>query len=45
MGKGLIILIVVVVLLLGIGGWLIGGLNQVVVLDENVVIIFDKRQA
>jgi len=36
MNKGLIILIVVIVLLLGIGGWLVGGLNQVVILDENV---------
>lgn len=36
MKKGLLILIVVVVLLLSLGGWLIGGLNRVVILDENV---------
>lgn len=36
MKKGLLILIVVVVLLLSLGSWLIGGLNRVVILDENV---------
>lgn len=36
MNKGMVILIVVVVVLLMAGSWLIGGLNRVVVLDENV---------
>lgn len=36
MNKGLVILLVAVVLLVAIGGWLISGLNQVVILDERV---------
>ncbi len=36
MKKGLLILVVVVVVALMLGGWLIGGLNRVVILDENV---------
>ncbi|MBL7085103.1 MAG: LemA family protein [Candidatus Omnitrophica bacterium] len=36
MKKGVLILIIVVVLLLSLGGWFIGGLNRVVILDENV---------
>lgn len=36
MGKGVLILIVVVVFFLALGGWFIGGLNRVVILDENV---------
>lgn len=36
MKKGVLILIIAIVLLLGLGGWFIGGLNRVVILDENV---------
>ena len=36
MNKGLLILIIVVGVLLILGGWFIGGLNRVVILDENV---------
>lgn len=36
MKKGLVILIVAAGLLIVIGGWLISGLNQVVILDEKV---------
>ena len=36
MNKGILILIIVAVVLLGLAGWFIGGLNRVVILDENV---------
>lgn len=36
MNKGLLILLIVIVTLLALGGWFIGGLNRVVILDENV---------
>jgi LemA protein len=36
MNKGLVILLVVVVVVIALGGWFIGGLNRVVILDENV---------
>ncbi len=36
MNKGVLILIITVGVLLILGGWFIGGLNRVVILDENV---------
>jgi len=42
MKKGLIILIVVVGILLMAGGWLISGLNRVVILDESVTAAWSQ---
>lgn len=36
MNKGVLILIIVIGVFLMLGGWLIGGLNRVVILDENL---------
>jgi len=42
MKKGLIILIVVVGILLMIGGWLMSGLNRVVILDESITAAWSQ---